>query len=553
MTPSISFHGAAGCVTGFCAELRIEGARILVDCGMFQGPKTLKALNYEDFPFDPGGVDAVLLTHAHIDHSGLLPKLMLAGFRGPIFSTAATRDLCAVMLADAGGIQESEVRHLNRRNQQRGRPTIEPIYTERDARRVMGQFERVKLGEAVEVAPGISAVYWEAGHILGAASIEVNIAGEAGPIRLFFSGDIGPGGSEFVGDPQGPAGVDHLIIESTYGDRERIVADATSRRKMLAREMQEAHDAGGPLLIPAFAVERTQELLADLLVVMDSGEAPAGDIFLDSPMAIEATEVFQQRGWNPAAGRNPFEAVRPSERLRFLEKPQDSDGLDRLKGWHIILAASGMCDAGRIRKHLKRLLWRKETTVLLSGFQAVGTLGRLLAEGAQRVTIQGEEVKVRARVRMLDAYSGHADAGGLEAWAKARRPIAGSVFMAHGEPHAVEGLRDRLVAAGFPADQLIAPRLDETFSLIKGRAQAQEGATPRIPPDSTSKLDWHNARAQLLLRLGEVLERAPDDAAREALIAQLRRDLGNGEVDAGQDAAAQREASQSSQVQDINR
>ena len=538
MTPSISFHGAAGCVTGFCAELQTGGAQILIDCGMFQGPKTLKALNYEDFPFDAAAIDAVLLTHAHIDHSGLLPKLMLAGFKGPIYSTAATRDLCAVMLADAGGIQESEVRHLNRRNQQRGRPTIEPIYTEQDARQVMHQFERVKLGETVEVAPGVSAVYWEAGHILGAASIEVNLAGEAEPMRLFFSGDIGPGGSEFVADAQGPSGVDHLIIESTYGDRERIVADGATRRKMLAQEIRDAQAAGGPLLIPAFAVERTQELLADLLAVMDSGEAPTGDIFLDSPMAIEATEVFQQRGWNPAAGRNPFEDVRPSNRLRFLDKPQDSDGLDRLKGWHIILAASGMCDAGRIRKHLKRLLWRKETTVLLSGFQAVGTLGRLLAEGAQRVTIQGEEIKVRARVRMLDAYSGHADAKGLETWALARRPVAGSVFMAHGEPHAVEGLRERLTAAGFPADQLVAPRLDETFRLRKGRAKAEEGAPARIPPNATARLDWHNARAALLLRLNEVLDRAPDDAAREALIAQLRRDLGDGALDAGLGAPA---------------
>lgn len=538
MTPSITFHGAAGCVTGFCAELRVEGARILVDCGMFQGSKTLKSLNYEDFPFDAASIDAVLLTHAHIDHSGLLPKLMLAGFKGPIYCTAATRDLCAVMLADAGGIQESEVRHLNRRNQRRGRPTIEPIYTERDARRIMDQFERVKLGETVEVAPGVSAVYWEAGHILGAASIEVNLPGEDGPLRLFFSGDLGPGGSEFVADPQGPAGIDHLVIESTYGDRERIVADAASRRRMLAKALREAHEAGGPLLIPAFAVERTQELLADLLAVMDSGDAPSGDIFLDSPLAIEATEVFLQRGWNPAAGRNPFEDVRPSDRLRFLDKPWDSDGLDRLKGWHVILAASGMCDAGRIRKHLKRLLWRKETTVLLSGFQAVGTLGRLLADGANRVTIEGEEIRVRASIKMLDVYSGHADARGLEAWALARRPIAGSVFMAHGEPHAVEGLRERLVAAGFPADQLVAPRLDETFSLGKGRALATEGAAPRIPPDAAAALDWHNARTRLLMALNEVLENAPDDAAREALIARLRKDLGGPLPDAGQGAGA---------------
>jgi metallo-beta-lactamase family protein len=531
MTPSLTFHGAAGCVTGFCAELRTGGARVLVDCGMFQGSKTLKALNYEDFPFDAGSIDAVLLTHAHIDHSGLLPKLMLAGFKGPIYCTAATRDLCEVMLADAGGIQEGEVRHLNRRNQQRGRPAIEPIYTERDARRIMPQFERVKLGETVEIAPGLSAVWWEAGHILGAASIEVNLSGEDGPMRLFFSGDIGPGGSEFVGDPQGPSGVDHLIIESTYGNRERLVADAASRRKALAQEMRDAHERGGPLLIPAFAVERTQELLADLTAVMDDGEAPAGDIFLDSPLAIEATEVFLQRGWNPSAGRNPFEGVRPSGRLRFLSKPSDSDGLDRLKGWHVILAASGMCDAGRIRKHLKRLLWRKETTVLLSGFQAVGTLGRLLADGASRVTIQGEEIRVRSSIRMLDVYSGHADARGLVAWAKARGPVAGSIFLAHGEPHAVEGLRERLIKAGFPADQLVTPAIDDSFNLGKGRAAASLGAPHRIAPDAAAKLDWHNARAGLLMALNEALEKSPDDAAREALIARLRADLA---VDTGQ-------------------
>jgi len=551
VTPSITFHGAAGCVTGFCAELRLEGARILVDCGMFQGSKTLKTLNYADFPFEADTIDAVLLTHAHIDHSGLLPKLMLAGFAGPIYSTEATRDLCAVMLADAGGIQESEVRHLNRRNQQRGRPAIEPIYTEQDAREVMGQFETVKLGQTVEVAPGVSAIYWEAGHILGAASIEVNAACGPEPMRLFFSGDFGPGGSEFIADPQGPAGIDHLIIESTYGDRQRIVADAATRRKMLARELQEAHAAGGPLLIPAFAVERTQELLADLLIVMESGEVPEGDIFLDSPMAIEATEVFQNQGWNPATGRNPFERVRPSQRLRFLDKPHESDGLDRLQGWHIIVAGSGMCNAGRIRKHLKRLLWREEVTVLLSGFQAVGTLGRLLAEGTKRVTIQGEEIKVRANIRMLDTYSGHADARALEAWALARRPVTGSVFIAHGEPNAVEGLRERLILAGFPADQLVAPRLDETFSLGKGRAKAQKGEQPRIPPEATAKLDWHNARAQLLVKLSEVLERAPDDAAREALIAQLRHDLGDDAGDAAPDTSARHEAVVPPKAQEI--
>ncbi|NBB14430.1 MBL fold metallo-hydrolase [Caulobacter sp. SLTY] len=534
MTPTITFHGAAGCVTGFCAELRTEKARVLVDCGMFQGSKTLKALNYDDFPFEASGIDAVLLTHAHIDHSGLLPKLMKAGFTGPIYTTAATRDLCEIMLADSGGIQEGEVNDLNRRNQRRGRPLVEPIYTARDAKRLMPQFRTVKFGEPDVIAGDLRATWWPAGHILGAGSIAVEIDGEDGPMTLLFSGDLGPGGSEFVAEPEAPAGFDHLIIESTYGDRDRIATDPASRRRALATELREAHAAGGPLLIPAFAVERSQELLMDILAVMDSGEAPAGDVFLDSPLAIRATDVFLERGWNRTTGLNPFEPLRHSPHLRFLNKPAESDTLDRLKGWHIIMAASGMCDAGRIRKHLKRLLWRRECTVLLSGYQAVGSLGRLLAEGAERVSIQGEEVRVRARVRMFDAYSGHADATGLVAWAKAREPVKGATFIVHGEPLAATGLSGRLAAAGFAADRLIIPALDDSYRLTRAGAETEQAGSRRLAPEAASRLDWHNNRAGFLLALNAALEQAPDDKAREALLSRLAQALGQGAVDADQ-------------------
>lgn len=521
MTPILSFHGAAGCVTGSCARLQTQEATVLVDCGMFQGSKTLKALNYGDFPFDPTQIDAVLLTHAHVDHCGLLPKLMLAGFEGPIYATAATRDLCAVMLADAGGIQEAEVAALNRRNQRRGLAPVEPIYTEADAARVMKQFRKVKLGEPVEVASGISAVYWEAGHILGSASIEV----EVGPVdarkRLLFSGDLGSGGSDFVADPQGPKGVDHLILESTYGNRERDIASGVARRAALAEELKAAHAAGGPLLIPAFALQRSQELLVDLLQLMEDGDAPRGDIFLDSPLAIEASKVFLDRGWNPALQRNPFEPVRPSEHLRFLDKPWDSDGLERLSGWHVILAASGMCDAGRVRRHLKRLLWRKEATVLLCGFQAAGTLGRLLADGAPRVSIQGDEVRVRARVRRLDAYSAHADAAGLTRWALDRAPVAGSILLAHGEPDATAGLRDRLTVAGFDKASILIPDLDDVFDLGEGAAVPRQASPARLPPHVASKLDWHNKRVAFQMALNAALGGAESDAAREALLRRL--------------------------------
>lgn len=520
MPIDLTFHGAAGCVTGSCARLTTEHASVLIDCGMFQGPKPLRALNYERFPFDVGAIDAVLLTHAHIDHSGQLPKLMKAGFGGPVWATAGTRDLCGVMLPDAGDIQESEVRHLNRRNQQRGRDPVEPIYTARDAERCLDLFRTTKLGRDVDVAPGITARYWEAGHILGSASIELRVESEGETVSLLFSGDLGPGGRDFLPDPQGPAGIDHLVIESTYGSRVRPALDPAARRRLLAEELKAAQQAGGPMLIPAFAVERSQELLADLQILIREGEVPEVDIFLDSPLAIEATEVFRRHGWSPAIQRNPFEDLYASGRLMFLREPWESDRLERLRGWHIILAASGMCDAGRVRKHLKRLLWRRDATVLLPGYQAAGTLGRYLAEGAKAVKVQGEDIMVRARIRSLDVYSGHADQTALVGWAAARAPVAGSVFLVHGEPEGLAGLREALAAAGVPADRLATPALDEAYRLTRVTATAGEGGR-RIAPTSATGPDWHNARARLLLDLDARLQALPDEAARQALLSAL--------------------------------
>lgn len=525
MTVSLSFHGAAECVTGFCARVRGEGFDVLVDCGMFQGSKTLKALNYEPFPFDVSQIGAVLLTHAHIDHSGLLPKLLRAGYRGPIFATAPTRDLCAVMLADSAGIQESEVEHLNRRNEQRGRPRVEPIYTTPDAERTMTLFEKVKFDEIIQIAPGLRARYWTAGHMLGAASIELMIGPDEAMTRMLFSGDLGAGHQDYLPDPQGPSGIDHLIIESTYGDRERRRTDTAERRRLLAEELRLAHAAGGPLLMPTFAVERAQELILDLLAVMDQGEAPRAEIFLDSPLAIRATEVFMQRGWNRATEANPFTALKAATNLHYMMSPSESDELEQLRGWHIIMAGSGMCDAGRIRRHLQRLLWRREVTVLISGFQAAGSLGRLLAEGRTLVSIRGDQVRVNARVRTLDVYSAHADAQGLVDWALHRRPIAGQIFLAHGEPDAARGLAERLAAAGFPAQSITIPSLDDHFDLTPAGVARRDRGRPRLAPGRAADLDWHNARADLLARLNARLDDAPDDDARAALLARLERAL----------------------------
>ncbi len=522
MSARLHFFGAAGCVTGACALVEMGPAKVLVDCGLFQGSKTLKALNYERFPFRPEEIDAVLLTHAHIDHSGLLPKLALLGFKGPIYATAGTIELCRVMLPDAGAIQEMEVESLNRRNRRRGAEQVTPIYTKADAEETLGLFRSTPLNVWREIAPGVRARWWNAGHILGAASVEVELTEGEVAQHILFSGDIGPGGRDYADDPEGPSGVDHLIVESTYGDVERRMVGQTERRKALAEEMRAAHAAGGPLLIPAFAVERTQELIVDLLELMEAGEAPPGQIFLDSPLAIRASEVFLEHG-RLDHGQHPFGKLRQSRWLQYTESVGESRAIERFKGWHVIIAASGMCDAGRVRHHLKRLLWREEATVLIVGFQAIGTLGRFLQEGRQRVRIQGDEIKVRARVRSLDVYSGHADAIGLVNWVKARGPVKGSIFLAHGEPQNLTGLKRRLVESKAADGKILVAELDQSYRLrAASTGEPESGPAPRLEPKAVSRLDWHNARAEFLSALQDKLEAAADDAAREEILRGLK-------------------------------
>lgn len=520
----LQFLGAAGCVTGSCMLLTTSNASVLVECGMFQGSKTLKALNYEPFPFDVRAIDAVLLTHAHIDHSGLLPKLALAGFRKRIFATQGTIDLCGVLLPDSGAIQEMEVETLNRRNARHGKNTVAPIFTKADAEESLKNFTAVPFEAWVEIATGVRARWWNAGHILGAASIEVEVEDAGEKQTLLFSGDLGPGGRRFADDPTGPSGVDHLVVESTYGDIERPPLGEAERKRMLAAEVMEAHAAGGPLLIPAFAVERTQELISDLLELMDTDQAPPAPIFLDSPLAIRACDIFLRH--DDANGSDtPFERLRESQWLRFTERVDESRAIERMRGWHIIIAASGMCDAGRVRHHLKRLLWRPEATVMLAGYQAIGTLGRLLQEGNTAVRIQGDDIDVKARIRNIDIYSGHADANGLVGWVQARAPVRGSIFLTHGEPENLAALQKRL-AAVLPDTAPIVAELDRVYRLAPAaRANPEPHARARLTPRAVGSLDWHNARSALLLALNARLEAAPDDAAREAIIATLVRQL----------------------------
>lgn len=524
----LSFCGAAGTVTGSCYWMQTGSCQFLVDCGMFQGSKTLKQLNYGAFPFDPAAIDFVLLTHAHIDHSGLIPKLVKQGFRGPIYATEGTFDLLTYMLPDSAYIQESEVERLNRRNVQRGRAEVQPIYTGADAETTLKSFSAVPYETWREVGEGVRARFWNAGHILGSASIEVEIADDRQApriCRILFSGDIGPEHKLFHPDPEAPQNVDYLCCESTYGGRSRIDATPEKRRQVLEREVSEALRRGGNLLIPAFAVERTQELLLDLSVLFDSGRLPDVPVFLDSPLAIKATRVFLQNSDLLEDTANVPDLFR-RHNIRFTESVEESKMIGRFSGGAIIIAGSGMCDAGRIRHHLKRNLWRGDATVLLVGYQAPGTLGALLARGVSAVKIQGEDVRVKAAIRRIDVYSGHADGDQLLDWVRERLPVKGAIFLTHGEEQALDALRQGLEGAGIPAERIVVPQLDDVVDLSAGEGSVKFRPVPhRLPGESLRGLDWHNDLAELSLDLRDRLERAADDKARGVILRRIRRAL----------------------------
>jgi metallo-beta-lactamase family protein len=524
--PILTFHGAAGAVTGSCFRLQTDAGQVLIDCGMFQGSKTEKELNYRPFPFAPGKVAAIILSHAHIDHSGLLPKLVRHGFAGAIHATPATIDLAGVMLPDSAHIQEIEVEQFNRRAAHRHRDRVDPIYDANDVAACLALFRPHDLGAWFGVIPGLRARFWNAGHLLGSASVEIELAqdGADRPLRLLFSADIGPDAKLMQPDPEGPVGVDYLICESTYGDTDREDASACRRRILLRDEVRAAMHPDGALLIPSFAVERAQELISDIGRLIAEGELPDIPIYVDSPLATRATRVFAAHHRQLEDGAVLMKGLR-ARNLRFTETTEQSKALDRLRGFHIVIAASGMCDAGRIRHRLKNWLWRDEATILFTGYQAEGTLGRILQDGARSVRIQGEEFVVRARIRSLDLYSGHADGPELVDWIKARLPLTQDLFLVHGEAQAIEGLAARLAGIIDPA-RIQRPELDEAFELTASGARRPGAAPPRrLPPEKLARRDWHNDVSRLILDINDRLAAEQDEKARAVLIRRLRRAL----------------------------
>lgn len=451
----LSFHGGVQGVTGSCHRVETETTQFLVDCGMFQGGREADGKNHEPFAFKPRDIEFVLLTHAHIDHSGLLPRLVAEGFSGPIYATAATCDLLEVMLLDSAHIQEKEAQWRNEaRKASRSRPTYDnkPIYTARDAQRTLQQLRVVAYGQEIHPHPTLRCIYRDAGHILGSAIIEAWIS-DAGKrtIKGVFSGDIGQPARPLVRDPTPVAEADFLLIESTYGNRLHRSMEATllELEHAITDTLQRKH---GNVIVPAFAVGRAQEMLYLLADLHRKKRLPPMKIYVDSPLAMQATEITLRHmailDPDTSEVMNWARKHHDGMQVNFVQDVEESMALHDIKHGAIIISASGMCDAGRIKHHLRYNLGRKESTILITGFQAAGTLGRRIVDGAKEVRIFGVPIPVRADIYTIGGLSAHADQEGLLNWLSHFKHAPAHTFIVHGEPETADifagAVRDRL-------------------------------------------------------------------------------------------------------------
>lgn len=533
MTVTLHFHGASGTVTGSCYRVVHPKGQFLVDCGMFQGNKTVRDLNYKPFPFDPKAIDFLLLTHAHIDHAGLLPRLTHLGYRKPIWATEPTNGLLEYLLPDAAGIQESEADRETKKRSRRAEEPFQPLYVMEDANEALKLRKGVTYEEWITPGPGVRARYWNAGHILGSASIEVEVQdGNGKAIRILFSGDLGPDVKVFWEAPDAPAGYDYILSESTYGGREREDYTLKQRQESLKTEINAALARGGNLVIPTFAVERSQELLHDIGYLIKTGEISPSLVFLDSPLASKVTGVYRKYAAMFDDVELGADELFNDSRFRIVESVDESKAINSIRGGAIIMSASGMADAGRIKHHLRNNLPRANATVLFVGYQAPGTLGQIIQSGAKEVRIHSELVPVRAQVRSLGNYSAHADHSELVAWVTKRLPAHGAIFLTHGEDEERAALKAALMHDdGLASDQVLTPLLDDAFDLrADGVAGVERPAERRVDMTQITA-DWHNAYASFIIDLSHQLQDAPNDAWRIAVMDSLKATLaGTGPV-----------------------
>lgn len=470
MALSITFHGAAGMVTGTKHLLDLpDGRRILLDCGMFQGEGPASNALNRRFGFDPATIDALVLSHAHIDHSGLIPRLVAEGFKGPIYATGATMDLCKILLMDSAYIQQNDFRYdaKRARKQQAAMTEVGPLYDIADVEPAIDLFRTVPYDTPTEIMPGVTLTFIDSGHILGSASVHLNVAGKEGVKRITFSGDVGRYVDRLVPHPQPFPPSDVIICESTYGDRDHPTAEG-AEEELLGHVQRVCVERAGRLIIPAFSVGRTQELLHSLNKFFNQGRLPRVPVFVDSPLSINATAIYRKHA---ALLRPEIQKELETDPdvfgfpgVEFVREAARSKELNTRKGASITIAASGMMDAGRVRHHLFHGLGHANNAVLIVGFCAPGTFGEKLLQRPETVRMYGEDVPVRAEILTMESYSAHGDRNELVRWFKCQDPsLVKRVFLVHGVDQAREGLRDLLADRGFRRIDL--PGLDQRFQI----------------------------------------------------------------------------------------